>query len=136
MDFTNMTLADIAAFVAQHQQEMGADGITAEEVTAKVSTGKASLETRPYGFALVELAPTSDGKAIPHLWLLYVSPESRGRALGRQFVRELLAKYAADFHMSLWCEGSRRRAFFGRLGFRVESRDGDMRRMTTNDSIR
>lgn len=136
MDFTTMTLAEIAAFVVDHQQEMGAHGITAEEVTAKVSTGRACLETRPFGFALVELTTASDGKAIPHLWLLYVAPESRGRALGRRFVRELLAKHAADYHMSLWCEGPQRRAFFGRLGFRVEVRDGEMRRMTTNDTRR
>lgn len=136
MDFTTMTLADIAAFVAEHQQEMGAHGVTAEEVTTKVSTGMTGLETRPFGFALVELTRASDGKVIPHLWLLYVSPECRGRAFGRRFVRELLSQYATDYHMSLWCEGPRRRAFFGRLGFRVEVRDGEMRRMTSNDSIR
>jgi len=133
MDFTEMTLAEIANFVEEHQQEMGAHGNSADEVQAKVSTGKAVLETRTFGFALIELTPTSDGKTIPHLWLLYVFPESRGRTLGRRFVRELLAKYATDFHMSLWCEGPRRRAFFGRLGFRVELREGEMRRMTTND---
>lgn len=133
MDFTVMTLADIANFVEEHQQDMGAHGNSADEVVAKVSTGRASLERRDFGFALIELTQTTNGKAIPHLWLLYVSPDCRGRALGRRFVRELLAKYATDYHMSLWCEGSRRRAFFGRLGFRVELREGEMRRMTTND---
>lgn len=136
MDFTSMSLAELATFIVEHQHEMGAHGITAEEVTAKLETGKASLETRPFGFALVELTPTSNGRAIPHLWLLFISPESRGRSLGRRFVRDLLAQYATEYHMSLWCEGSRRRAFFGRLGFRVESREGEMRRMTTNDTIR
>jgi hypothetical protein len=52
--------------------------------------------------------------------------------MGRQFVRHLLKRYGVDYHMSLHCSGTRRRAFFGRLGFRIESRDGDMRCMTTN----
>ncbi len=133
MDFTKFTLQEIAEFAIAHQEQMGAAGIEAEEIVSSVFEGRAVLETRDFGFALIELKPGADGKFIPHLWLLYVSEHRRGRRLGHTFMRQLLRKYAQHFHMSLWCDGSRRRAFFGRLGFRIESTMGSMRQMTTGE---
>jgi GNAT superfamily N-acetyltransferase len=108
-------------------------GVTAQEVVEKVNEGSAVFETRYYGFALVQLAPMDGGKFRPHLWALYVNSEHRGKKLGHLFMRQLLRKFATDYHMTLGCNGAKRRAFFGRLGFRIENREGDYRRMTTND---
>lgn len=133
MDFTKLTLQEIAEFAVAHQDQMGADDIKAEEVVSAVSEGRAALETRDFGFALIEIKAGLGGNFIPHLWLLYVSEHRRGRRMGHTFMRQLLRKYAEHYHMSLWCDGPRRRAFFGRLGFRIESTMGSMRRMTTGD---
>jgi GNAT superfamily N-acetyltransferase len=132
-DFSTLKHAEIVTFAISHQEDLGASGLTETEILAALQTGRAVLETRPHGFAVVELKKTAqEGKFIPHLWLLYIDRQLQGRGLGRRFVRELKATYATEYHMSLSCYGPRRRAFFGRLGFRIESKDGDHRRMTTN----
>lgn len=131
-DFTRLTASELVRFIIDHRDEMGAGGLTADDITNALTTGRAVLETRSYGFAIIELKPATDGKAMPHLWLLFVAAERRAQGIGRQFVRELLKRYEVDYHMSVHCSGARRRAFFGRLGFRIESRDGELRRMTTN----
>ena len=125
-----MDINALVAFVVEHQKEMGADGITAGELQEKLQSGAAVIEVWDDCFAVVELKGP-----LPHLWLLYVASESRGRRLGSRFLRVLLKKYSSEYHMSLYCEGARRRAFFGRHGFRIESREGEMRRMTTNSHI-
>lgn len=131
-DFTVLTVPELAAFAVLHQDEMGVAGILESDITGALAQGRAALETRRYGFAVVEQRPDSAGRMIPFLWLLYIAPEKRGAGVGRRFVRELLKRYSDYYHMSLYCYGARRRAFFGRLGFRIESQDGEMRRMTTN----
>jgi len=136
IDFTQLSRLELAQFIVHHQAELDAGGIDEHDVLDALATGRAALETRPYGFAIVEQKPTTSGKSMPHLWLVYIAAEHRSSRQGSKFVRELLVRYASDYHMSLYCYGSRRRAFFGRLGFRIESRDGEMRRMTTNTEIR
>ena len=131
-DFASMSVDGLAAFIEDNRAELAADGVSRADVKTALDQGRAVLETRPHAFAVVEVKRSDSGGLIPHLWLLYVDPSQRGHGLGRAFVRDLLNKYATDYHMSLWCSGAQRRKFFGRLGFVVESRDGDMRRMTTN----
>lgn len=133
IDFTTLTTDELATFAVANQADMDADGITHAEIIERLAEGSAIFAARPFGFALLEQKSSPlDGKMIPHLWLLYVDPTARGKKTGHRFMRELLREFARDYHMSLYCHGPRRRAFFGRLGFRVESRDGEMRRMTTN----
>lgn len=133
MDFTSLTLQELSEFAVDHQDQMGECGMTHEDIVSAVCDGRAALETRTFGFALVQLKPGHGGKFIPHLWLLFVSEGQRGRRLGHTFMRQLMRKYSSHYHMSVKCDGPRRRAFFGRLGFRIESKAGEMRRMTTGD---
>ena len=130
-DFTTLTDAQLAQFAVAHQDGLDIDGLVEADIVTAVAAGRASLERRPYGFAIIEQRPAAGG-TIPHLWLLFVAPEHQGKGLGHRFARELLRQHATVYHMSLYCHGARRRAFFGRLGFRIESKDGEMRRMTTN----
>lgn len=130
-DFTTLTDAQLAQFAVAHQDALDIGGLVDADIVTAVAAGRASLERRPYGFAIIEQRSAAGGP-IPHLWLLFVAPERQGKGLGHRFMRELLRQYATVYHMSLYCHGARRRAFFGRLGFRIESRDGEMRRMTTN----
>lgn len=137
VDFTAFNHDEIAAFVVANQGDMDVDGFTIEEVTSALASGKAVMVARPFGFALIELKPGYEaGTMIPHLWAFFVSREIRKKGLGSRFMKELLRQYAKDHHMSLWCDGPRRRKFFGRFGFRIESKDGTMRRMTTNPDWR
>jgi len=131
LNFTTITSAQIAEYLVKHQADLDAEGIEAADVTDGIATGRVLLECRSYGFALLEIEHGRDG-VIPFLWALFIDREQRGQGLGRKFMKELLQKYSADYHMSLKCFGPSRRRFFGRCGFRVERRDGDMRRMTTN----
>ena len=130
-NFAAMSPREIAEFLVAHQSELGIADLTAHQVIDSLAAGTAALETREHGFALIQYTRTEDGVK-PHLWALFIDSERRGSGLGSQFVREILKQYGGDKHMSLWCEGARRRRFFGRLGFVVEGRLGDMRRMTTN----
>ena len=131
IDFTAMSTLEIAEFIVVHQSEMDIADLTTRKVIDSLESGKAVLETRSYGFALIQRTAAVDGM-IPHLWVLFIDNNQRGSGLGSRFVREILKKYSGRHHMSVWCEGSRRRRFFGRLGFVVEGRVGDTRRMTTN----
>lgn len=132
-DFTTMSHAEIARFLVTHQSALNAEGITYDDVINRLATGQAILEVRSYGFAVIERSHISEGKFIPHLWVLFVDEKRRGAGLGRKFMKQILAKYSADFHMTLHCHGARRRKFFGQFGFRIESRDGEMRTMTTSE---
>jgi GNAT superfamily N-acetyltransferase len=131
-DFAQMSTRQAEAFLVDHQNELEIDGLEPGDITSRVASGTAVVETRKFGVAVLQLKPAPEG-AIPHLWVLYIDPGYRNRGLGIRFVREILKKYAMNYHMTLNCYGSRRRAFFGRAGFRIETRDGDCRRMTTND---
>ena len=134
IDFAAMSGAEIAEFLVAHQSELGIVDLTAQDVVDALASGKAVLETREYGFALVQQTPAEDGM-VPHLWALFIDGEKRDSGLGSRFVREILRKYTGKHHMSVSCEGARRRRFFGRLGFVVEGRFGEMRRMTTNRAM-
>ena len=91
-DFSVMNEAEIAAFANSRQEEMGSSGLTEADILAALQTGRAVLEIRPHGFAVVELKEADQkGKFIPHLWLLYIDSEQQGRGLGQRFVRELKA---------------------------------------------
>ena len=131
-DFAQMSTRQVEAFFIDHQSELDIDGLEPGNITSRVKNGTAVVETRKSGVAVLQLKPAPEG-AIPHLWLLYIDPSCRNRGVGIRFVRELLKKYAMNYHMTLNCYGSRRRAFFGRAGFRIEARDGECRHMTTND---
>lgn len=122
----------IADFIETNgAEEFDCDGEHSHEILMALRTGKAVIERRSYGFAMVRLSCPS--KLCPFLWFLYVKPEYRGRRLGRKFVRELLTKYGADYHMGLKCHGAKRRKFFGDCGFRVHEFDrvSGMRSMST-----
>ena len=135
-DFTSFTHAEIAAFLVAHQGDLGCHGITADYVNESLRTGQAILEARPYGFALIEPFRVRDESIVPDFWILFVDDEHRGAGLGRQFVKEILAKYAVGCPMSLTCYGARRGEFFERCGFRLESKVGELLHMTTNGVVR
>jgi GNAT superfamily N-acetyltransferase len=131
--FLDMNCSSIEAFLIEHQTELGMEGLEAGDVSSQVAAGRAAIEAREYGFAIVQLKDAGEGKLMPHLWVIYIAESQRGRRLGRRFMRAILRKYSRDFHMTLGCFGTRRRKFFGGLGFRIESKEGEYRRMTTND---
>lgn len=130
-DFSTLDVAQIDAFLADHADELDMD-FDAGELLDRFAAGSAMLELRPFGFAVITIKPLPAGME-PHLWAIYIDPARRGNRQGHRFMREILRKYSVDYHMTLSCRGAARRRFFGRLGFRVESRDGEWRRMTTND---
>lgn len=131
-DFMSMSIHDLDALAIQRAGELGAEGLEPGDVLRAIDEGRAIVERRPYGFAVVERTSAQGGCWVPHLWLLYVEPGQRSRGVGRTFVRELLKLHSQTHHMSLYCHGARRRKFFGSCGFVVESKQGEMRRMTTN----
>lgn len=128
MNYSDLTPEDADALVVKNRMDIGCEGLKPGEVLAALMSGAAVLERSPHGFAVVQI------QTFPHLWVVYIDPASRGKGHGRQFVRDVVRKHAKTYHMSLSCHGARRRAFFGRIGFRVESREGEWRHMTTNDS--
>ncbi|OAK55018.1 hypothetical protein A3K87_04255 [Variovorax paradoxus] len=130
-DFQAMGHDEVGAFVEAHAAEIGGD-LTAAYVQAQLDSGSAVAELRPFGFAVIQQERTAQGQFIPHLLVLYVDPAERGRGVGHRFMRSLIGTYCKDYHMSLYCSGPARRRFYGRLGFVVESRDGETRLMTTN----
>lgn len=138
LDLLNATDEQIDRLLFEVRHEMGADGIELRDVVSAVADGVAVIERRTYGVAVLRLkritAPPIAAGVVPHLWLLYVLPEHRSRGSGRRFVRELLSKYETTHCMSLGCVGAARRRFFGRLGFRVQARDGEYREMSTSDN--
>jgi len=131
-DYRHIDIEQLETLLIERQTELGIEDLEPGDITSRVADGSAVVEVTEHGVAVIQLERASGG-AIPFLWMLYVDPEKRGRGVGAGFVRELLSKYSEDYHMSLKCYGSRRRAFFAKAGFRVESRDGEERRMTTND---
>ena len=128
-DFTRMSLDEIDRFLAPHAQELEIDYV-AGQLPGSVAAGIASIECRPLAFAVILIMQKPEGVAA-HLLALYVAAEARGRRIGASLVRDLLHKHAHRYAMTLSCHGARRRRFFGRLGFRIESRDGEWRRMTS-----
>jgi hypothetical protein len=130
-NFSNFTDIEVVDFAVAIQHEFGCDGLTTMEILDGLQAGSTALEKRPYGFCLINLKPGHGGGNEPFLWLLYVNETLRGKRFGHRFVLELKAKYMTTHHMSLVCYGARRRAFFGRLGFRIESQTGELRIMTT-----
>lgn len=131
LDFTTLSDIELEQFAVLHQDALAISGLVQDDIVNAVAAGRATIERRPNGFAVIERQIAADG-TIPHLWLLFIAPELQGKGLGHRLMRELLRQHASVYHMSLYCYGVRRRAFFGRLGFRIESQDGEMRRMTTN----
>lgn len=125
-NYLSMSIHELDAFVVAHRDDLGAPGLEIGDLASAIHSGKALAVRKEYGFALVEPAG-------PLLWLLWIDPSVRGQKRGHKFVRELLREFSKERHMRLYCEGPDRRRFFGRLGFRVESRDAEMRSMTTND---
>jgi GNAT superfamily N-acetyltransferase len=128
-DFTTMDVEGIDGFLAAHSWEFDMDYATGR-LPGAVASGLAWIECRPLAFALLLRMQRPAGVA-PHLWALYVAPEARGRRIGADLVRELVRVYAGECPMTLSCYGARRRRYFGRLGFRVEGRDAEWRRMTS-----
>jgi GNAT superfamily N-acetyltransferase len=130
-DFSSFTDIEVVKYAVAKQHEFGCDGLSAGEILDGLKAGSTAIEKRPFGFALVTFKPGYGGGNEPFLWLLYVSEDHRGKRFGHRFVLELKKKYMSTHHMALICYGTRRRTFFGRLGFRIESQDGDLRLMTT-----
>lgn len=134
-DFRALTHDQLAEFIVENQAELGCSGITVDDVMTPLRAGTAKLVAEEHCFAVVTLSTGYQGTFIPYLWLLFVSPSERDRGLGSRLMRRLLKEFSSDNHMSMTCFGARRRKFFGRHGFRIESRDGEARRMTTNDYL-
>ena len=132
MNYTTLRAEQIAAYAESSCAEMEAD-VSAGDILDRLKNGKAVLEVRSFGFAVLKLKPGVEGRLMPHLWLLYIDPSQRGLRNGHRFVQQLLSKYSRYYAMTVHCYGSRRRAFFGRLGFRIESREGQLRVMTTSE---
>jgi GNAT superfamily N-acetyltransferase len=128
LDIIGASVREIDQLLTVAAGELDA-GIEPGDVEADVMAGRAEIERRPYGVAIIQFNPH------PHLWLLYLLPGHRGKGLGRAFVRELIHKHEHSHFMTVTCSGAARRRFFGRLGFRVESRSGDYRSMTRSDYI-
>ena len=126
-----MPQLELIEFVVRHQREMGVCELRAYDIQTRLARGEAVFEVLAHAFALIQVERTPAGTRKPHLWLLYVLPQARGRRLGRRFVRHLLSKHAGEHPMTLRCVGPRRRAFFGRAGFVVTMREGELRHMTS-----
>lgn len=121
MNYQTMTDTEIAEFVEANIGDFGDYDVTAADILAK----QPHFERFEHGFAIVN----NSGKYNVELWFLYVAPEHRGRRIGHHYVRELQRKHASEYYMSLHCH-KRLRPFYGSLGFRVEERNGDNRKMT------
>lgn len=129
--FDQMSDAECDAFLWAHADELHML-FDSGELLASVANGTAVIERTPCALAVIDLKAMPDGHS-PHLRAIYVRPEMRGRKHGRRFVRALIRKHCDHYHMTLSCFGAKRREFFGRVGFRVERREGEWRYMTTND---
>ena len=124
-DYMQAPPSDLADVLAAHSDEFGgSDPVTAQGILARLDQGNAELVRFECGVALVQ------GVSRPnrHLWLLFVDPSARGRGLGRAYMREIIDRYADTHYMTLNCS-AKLRPFYGRLGFRVQSRTADFRTM-------
>lgn len=80
-DFTTLTDAQLAQFAVAHQDALDIGGLVEVDIVTAVAAGRASLERRSYGFAIIEQRPATGG-TIPQLWLLFVAPRAPGQRLG------------------------------------------------------
>ena len=125
-DYLAMTDMEIEKHATAHAYEMGETHVAYGSVSGSTDV---VIERREFGYAILQTYGT-------HLWLLYIDPECRGRRMGRRFVRELIKKYAQQWPMTAICDGSERRAFFGRCGFYVAKREGVYRHLSTDPDAR
>ncbi len=93
-DFTKLLNLEIAKYLVENQSELDASGLEEVEVIEKLTSGKAVLELRTFGFALIELKPGYVG-LIPHLWVFFIASEYRGKGFGTSIhaksIKEILS---------------------------------------------
>ncbi len=87
-----------------------------------VKHGLAIIETEERGIAVVRPDGWKHENGNPVLWLLFVSPEARGKGFGKEFVGRIRTKHEHQLPMALACNGSRRESFFGSCGFVLKER--------------
>jgi len=112
-DFTTLSNQQVIAFAIDHAKDF-------ERALSPDDFEQCVFEKRHYGFAVIQ---SMEGRRSPHLLLLYINVDSRDDKLGSRLLREVKAKYAEKYPMTLTCYGTGRGAFFGRVGFRIQSTD-------------
>ena len=55
MDFSVFNLQELSEFIVANQDQIGAADLTHEEIVSAVSEGRAVLELRDFGFAVIQL---------------------------------------------------------------------------------
>ena len=117
-DFPAVSNDDLADFILAHAAEFGGLDLGPKETLAK-DLSESTIIRHELGFAVV--APG------PFLQFLYVTPDGRGRGLGRKLLRAA-ERVTPDYYLHLKCHKSLRR-WYGAKGYRVLRADGDTRTM-------
>jgi N-acetylglutamate synthase-like GNAT family acetyltransferase len=122
---------DIIGFILSKTDEMQCDGLTRSEIEAGVSDGSVIIEQFEDGFVVLQPEGHLETDPCSYIWMLWIKPEKRGTSAGRRIVKEILKKYRINYQMRVKCYGASRAKFFARCGFKIDSRNGEMREMVT-----
>jgi len=118
---SNYELAEqVVAMIEDLEDESTSQNVTLASIMRQVDDGLTIIERDHDAIAIIhpEGYRAINGNAV--LWLLVVKRASRGKRIGRAFVRHLVARHAKSMPMVLVCNGSRRESFFANCGFRIK----------------
>lgn len=141
IDFSQLSDTQIVQFVDEHFELFANDRYEGfpGNVLSRLDRDIFSIIRRPEGFAFAFKGRrylSSPGGFAADLIFLYVLPEYEGHGIGTALVEEIKISVTPGVPVKLKCEGTRRKAFFGRLGFDVTKywEDGDLYEMQWNAS--
>ena len=142
-DFSQSTNAQLVQFVDDHFELFASerDDAFPDNVLSGLERDMFVIAHRPEGFAIAykgRLHRSSPGGTPADLMFLYVRPESEGKGVGKALVETVKQSVTPGLPVTLKCEGTRRKEFFGRLGFDVTEywEDGNLYEMRWNAAAR
>lgn len=99
--------------------------LTKQALIKELESGQATLDIDEHCIAVVRPENWKPGRPNSVLWLFFVRKNKRGTGVGKQFVVDILKRYAQRCPMGLVCNGADRITFFEKCGFSVVRIDSD-----------
>lgn len=133
IDFISAPNEEIINFTIQNVDEFDeveSDPDFSQNVLASLANGRAVIERRPYGYAVLHLGVFFGLRKMTVLECFYVCSETREQGLGAQFLTELQQTYCNSHGMQLGCYKTWRKDYFSKAGFIVVNQEGNFFEMT------